>query len=67
VRNGQVWNYDRQAFDTRAPYADRLMRPDLVLADLVKILHPELVSSHEFVFYRQLESSATSASAETSQ
>lgn len=28
--------------------------PDLVLADLVKIFHPELVPDHQFVYYRQL-------------
>lgn len=29
--------------------------PHLVLADLIKIFHPELVSDHEFVYYRQLD------------
>lgn len=57
VRSGQVWNYDRQAFEEAPHYYDRLMRPDLVLADLVKILQPDLVPEHEFVFYRQLDSS----------
>lgn len=56
VQTGQVWNFDRQAFDETSTWHDRLMRPDLVLADVVKILHPELVPEHEFVFYRQLES-----------
>jgi len=30
-------------------------RPDLVLKDLVKILHPELLLDHEFYFFRALE------------
>jgi len=30
-------------------------RPDLVLKDLVKILHPELLPEHEFYFFRALE------------
>ncbi|MCR9182865.1 MAG: ABC transporter substrate-binding protein [Flavobacteriaceae bacterium] len=30
-------------------------RPDLVLKDIVKILHPELVPEHEFYFFRALE------------
>ncbi|MCP4657569.1 MAG: ABC transporter substrate-binding protein [bacterium] len=30
-------------------------RPDLVLADLIKIFHPELVPEHELVFHRRLE------------
>lgn len=29
-------------------------RPDLVLADLLKIFHPELVPDHEFAFHRPL-------------
>jgi len=28
--------------------------PDLILADLVKIFHPELMPEHQFVYYRQL-------------
>jgi iron complex transport system substrate-binding protein len=28
--------------------------PDLVLADLVKILHPELLPQHQFIYYRSL-------------
>lgn len=30
-------------------------RPDLVLADLVHILHPELLPGHELVYYRRLD------------
>ncbi len=30
-------------------------RPDLVLADVMKVLHPELMTDHEFVFVRKLE------------
>jgi len=31
------------------------VRPDLVLLDLIKILHPELVPEHELYFYTQLD------------
>lgn len=31
------------------------LRPDLVLADLIKIFHPTLAPDHQFVFYRRLE------------
>jgi iron complex transport system substrate-binding protein len=30
------------------------MRPDLILADLVAILHPDLLPDHEFVYYQHL-------------
>jgi ABC-type Fe3+-siderophore transport system permease subunit/ABC-type Fe3+-hydroxamate transport system substrate-binding protein len=59
VRRGKVWNQDLQEVDPQRPYADLRMRPDLVLADLVKILHPELVPDHELVFYRQWTSAAS--------
>lgn len=48
VREGQVWS-------AGTDYWERgVARPDLVLADLVAILHPELDPGHEFVFYRQV-------------
>jgi iron complex transport system substrate-binding protein len=56
VRNGQVWS----ATKTVGPgggndYWERgPARPDLVLGDLVAILHPDLAPHHEFTFYRQL-------------
>lgn len=31
-----------------------IANPDLLLADLVKIFHPELVPTHQLVYYRQL-------------
>lgn len=31
-----------------------IANPDIILADLVKIFHPELVPNHQFVYYRQL-------------
>lgn len=35
-------------------YERGVARPDLVLADLVAILHPDLAPGHEFTFYQQL-------------
>ncbi|WP_225586909.1 ABC transporter substrate-binding protein [Algoriphagus sp. Y33] len=31
------------------------MRPDLILKDLIKILHPELLSDYQLYFYKQLD------------
>ncbi len=36
------------------------LRPDLVLADVLRILHPELVPAHELVFHRRLGAAAAS-------
>jgi iron complex transport system substrate-binding protein len=53
----------RREVERHRPYIDQRMRPDLALADLVKILHPALVPDHEFVFYRRLEPPRTAAPA----
>lgn len=65
VREGEVWNYDLDSVRPDGPYHDMRMRPDLVLADLVKILHPALVPNHEFAFYRQLDPSTRFAESRT--
>ena len=36
-------------------YERGVSHPEEVLADLIKIFHPELVPEHEFVFYEQLQ------------
>ena len=54
---GDVWNNDLRVnanfgndyFETGAAH------PELVLGDLVAILHPDLAPDHEFVFYRRLQ------------
>ncbi len=56
VRNGYVWNADRRtnAAGGNDYWESGVVRPDVVLRDLVKIFHPELVGE-EFVYYRKLE------------
>ncbi len=54
---GDVWNNDLRVnanfgndyFETGAAH------PELVLGDLIAILHPDLAPDHEFVFYRRLQ------------
>lgn len=55
-RQGHVWVYDRPVRPgSRNDYWSRsVTHPDLVLADLIKIFHPELVPSHAFEWYTQL-------------
>jgi iron complex transport system substrate-binding protein len=56
VREGQVWSSTK----AKGPgggndYWERgAARPDLVLGDLVAILHPDLEAEHAFTFYRQV-------------
>ena len=55
-QRGNVWQYDRLISTTGAyDYWSRgVTRPDLILADLIKIFHPELAPAHEFVWYKQV-------------
>jgi iron complex transport system substrate-binding protein len=52
-RDGQVWVYERRLTpDGRNDYWSRgVTHPDVVLADLVKILHPDLMARHAFEWY----------------
>jgi iron complex transport system substrate-binding protein len=52
-RQGQVWVYERRATPTGGNdyWSRSITRPDLVLADLVKIFHPTLASEHTFEWY----------------
>ena len=53
-RDRQVWVYERRETPTgRNDYWSRsVTRPDLVLADLVKIFHPTLTPEHAFEWYK---------------
>lgn len=56
VRSGQVWSATTAiAPGAGSDYWERgAARPDLVLADLVAILHPELAPNHQYAFYRRV-------------
>ena len=52
-RQGQVWVYERRKTATGGNdyWSRSVTRPDLVLADLVKIFHPTLTPAHAFEWY----------------
>lgn len=56
VRDGQVWSATKVIGPGGGNdyYQRGVTRPDLVLGDLVAILHPDLAPDHEFTFYRQV-------------
>lgn len=56
VRGGQVWSATKAIGPGGGnTYWERgTARPDLLLGDLVAILHPELIPDHRFEFYRQV-------------
>ena len=53
---GNLWNPSRRINASGANdfYEQGALRPDLVLADLVAIFHPQLMPDHQFVFYRRV-------------
>ena len=56
VRNGSVYNCDRRSSVGGGNdfWESGVVYPDIILRDLIKIFHPELISE-EFVYYRRLE------------
>lgn len=54
--NGYVYNNNRQSTPSGGNlfYETAIITPDLVLRDLTKIFHPELISD-DFVYYKQLK------------
>ena len=57
VKRGQVFNNNaRSSADGGNDYWESgTVRPDLVLADLIGVFHPDLLTDHRFVYYRQLK------------
>nr|MCW1969644.1 ABC transporter substrate-binding protein [Anaerolineae bacterium] len=53
---GNVWNFDKRVNENGGNdyYETGSANPHLILADIAKIFHPDLMKDHEFVFYRQL-------------
>jgi iron complex transport system substrate-binding protein len=55
-KSGNVWNAAKDVNSAGANnyYELGVLRPDLILGDLVAILHPEVMGNHEFAFYLKL-------------
>ncbi len=53
---GNVFGNDKRVNDTGGSdyFETAVVRPDLVLKDLVSVLHPELVPDHSRIWYRQI-------------
>ena len=60
-KSGNIWNNNRDenANGGNNYYEWGLTQPQLVLADLLAIFHPDLLPEHEFAFYQQLETAET--------
>jgi len=57
LKNGQIFNNNLRtnALGGNDYWESGTVRPDLVLADLIKVFHPDLLEDHRFVYYRQLK------------
>jgi len=55
-KNNKIYNNDLKVNENGGNdiYESGVANPDVVLADLVKIFHPELAADHQFVYYRLL-------------
>ena len=59
-RSGRVFNNDARIGPGGGNdiYEGGLSNPELVLADLISIIHPELLPDHQRIWYRQLPEKA---------
>ena len=57
ARSGNVYNNNRRVNEWGGNdyHESGIVHPEDILADMVKIFHPELLPEHEFVYYQQLE------------
>lgn len=57
VKNGMVFNNNRRLNETGGNdyWESGTVRPDLVLADLIEVFHPDLLTDHHFIYYRKLK------------
>lgn len=55
-KTGNVYHYNARVneFGGNDYWQSGLLKPDVILTDLVKILHPELLPEHEFYYYNKI-------------
>ena len=58
---GNVYQFNARVneFGGNDYWQSGVVHPDIILADLVKILHPELLPDHDFYYYRHLATNQT--------
>ncbi len=56
-QKGNVWNNDAKVTPQGGNdyYETAVAHPELVLADLIKIFHPDLLPDHTFIYYRPVK------------
>jgi len=56
-KTGNLYNFDKKTNDLGSNdyWESGVVNPHIVLADMISILHPELLPGHTLVYYRQLK------------
>lgn len=56
-KTGNVYNYNKKVNEAGANdyWESGAVNPHIVLSDLIRIIHPELLPKHELVYYKQLK------------
>jgi len=56
-KNGNLYNHNKKTNDVGANdyWESGAVNPQLVLSDLIKILHPELLPGYQLLYYKQLK------------
>jgi iron complex transport system substrate-binding protein len=57
VKNKQVYNFNKRYTATGANdfWESGIAHPDLILSDMIKLLHPELLPEYEFTYTKKLD------------
>ena len=57
IQSGMIFNNNERLNTTGGNdyWESGTVRPDLVLADLIKVFHPDLLTDHRLFYYRQLK------------
>lgn len=55
-KSGSIYSYNNKvnAAGSNDFFESGMMEPEVVLADLIKILHPDLLPDHQLVYYKQI-------------
>lgn len=56
-KKGNIYSYNNSVNNKGSNdfFESGLMAPEVILADIIKILHPELLPKHQLVYYKQLQ------------
>ena len=57
LQQKEVYNNNKRVNETGGNdyWESGTVRPDLVLADLMKVFHPDIMRDHQFIYYRKLK------------